>query len=230
MQQKHRVPLLASSGTGDLVVRDFVPKGEQVEDLSIIPRFWANDRASKADLIKAAATITGYRGIAVTKRGLAPRFATDALATARDLLLPQDDRICSINRAMIPKVNMDSLGWPAEILAKDIVSAVHQATKAPCIPTRSFRRAGVCAWTLSFEKPPSVTKFSVQVNGKTFEVLLTPVSYKTPSKGKGKGKHAKVAQKVIHHSQKVLSPRRFTMSGLTALKNKLEDWSRSMST
>ena len=191
VQQKHRIPLLSASGTGDLVVRDFIPKGEQVQDLSIIPRFWAIDRANKADLLKAASSIAGYRGIAVTKRGLAPRFATDSLATARDLLLPQDDRICSINKAMIPKVNMDSLGWPSEILAKDIVSAVHQATKVACIPTRSFRRAGVCAWTLSFEKLPTVTKFSVQVNGKTFEVLLTPVIYKAPSKGKGKGKNAK---------------------------------------
>ena len=152
VQQTHRVPLLAASGTGELIARDFVPKGAQVPDLSIIPRFWPIDRSSKADLIKAAASITGYRGIALTKRGLAPRFATDALATARDLLLPQDDRICAINKAMIPKINMDSLGWPYEILAKDIVSAVYQATKTPCIPTRSFRRAGVCAWTLSFEK------------------------------------------------------------------------------
>ena len=194
VQQKHRTPLLAASGTGDLVVRDFIPKGEQVDDLSIIPRFWPIDRANKADLIKAASSITGYRGIAVTKRGLAPRFATDALATARDLLLPQDDRICSINKAMIPKVNMDSLGWPAEILAKDIVAAVHQTTKVPCIPTRSFRRAGVCAWTLSFEKAPSVTKFSVRVNDKTFEILLTPVSYKISPKGKGKGKSSKGGQ------------------------------------
>ena len=180
--------MLSVSGHGDLVVRDFVAKGDQVQDLSIIPRFWPIDRANKADLIKAASTIAGYRGIAVTKRGLAPRFATDALATARDLLLPQDDRICAINKAMIPKVNMDSLGWPSEILAKDIVSAVHQATKAPCIPTRSFRRAGVCAWTLSFEKVPTVSKFSVRVNEKTFEILLTPVSYRAPAKGKGKGK------------------------------------------
>ena len=194
VQQKHRTPLLAASGTGDLVVRDFIPKGEQVDDLSIIPRFWPIDRANKADLIKAASSIAGYRGIAVTKRGLAPRFATDALATARDLLLPQDDRICSINKAMIPKVNMDSLGWPAEILAKDIVAAVHQTAKVPCIPTRSFRRAGVCAWTLSFEKAPSVTKFSVRVNDKTFEILLTPVSYKISTKGKGKGKSSKGGQ------------------------------------
>lgn len=203
-QQKHRVPLLSASGAGDLVVRDFIPKGEQVHDLSIIPRFWAIDRANKADLLKAASSITGYRGIAVTKRGLASRFATDSLATARDLLLPQDDRICSINKAMIPKVNMDSLGWPAEILAKDIVSAVHQATKEACIPTRSFRRAGVCAWTLSFEKPPTLTKFSVQVNGKAFEVLLTPVYYKTTPKGKGKGKTAKGGQ---HGGTEALPPK-----------------------
>ena len=142
-----------------------------MQDLSIIPRFWPIDRSNKADLIKAASTIAGYGGIAVTRRGLAPRFATHA-----DLLLPQDDRICAINKAMVlvPKVNMDSLGWPSEILAKDIVSAAHQATKAPCMPTRSFRRAGVCAWTLSFEKGPTVSKFSVRVNEKTFEVLLTP--------------------------------------------------------
>ena len=92
---------------------------------------------------------------------------------------------------MIPKVNMDSLGWPAEILAKDIVSAVHQTTKVPCIPTRSFRRAGVCARTLSFEKPPAVSKFSVRVNEKTFEILLTPASYRVLPKGKGKGKSSK---------------------------------------
>lgn len=139
VQQKHRVPLLSASGCGDLLVRDFVRKGEQVEDLSIVPRFWPIDRANKADLIKAASAISGYRGIAVAR----PRFATEAPATARDLPPPQDDRICAINKAMIPKVNMDSLGWPSEILAKDIVAAVHQATKAPCIPTRSFRRAAV---------------------------------------------------------------------------------------
>ena len=191
VQQKHRVPLLSASGHGDLFVRDFVAKGEQVQDLSIIPRFWPIDRANKQGLIKAASTIAGYRGIAATKRGLAPCFATDSLGTARDLLLPQDDRICSISKTMVPKVNLDSLGWPAEILAKDIVSAVHQATKSPCIPTRSFRKAGVCAWTLSFEKVPTVSKFSVRVNNRTFEILLTPVSYRSPSKGKGKGKLAK---------------------------------------
>ena len=206
VQQTHRTPLLAASGTGELIVRDFVPKGAQVPDLSIIPRFWPVDRTSKADLIKAAASITGYRGIAVTKRGLAPRFATDALATARDLLLPQDDRICAINKAMIPKINMDSLGWPYEILAKDIVSAVYQATKTPCIPTRSFRRAGVCAWTLSFEKPPTVSKFSVQVNEKTFEVLLTPIAYKPPSKGKGKmSKSPQVGGQEISQPRTVVS-------------------------
>lgn len=181
VQQKHRVPLLSASGHGDLVVRDFVAKGEQVQDVSTIPRFWPIDRANKANLIKAASTIAGYGGVAITKRGLAPRFATD-----HDLLLPQDDRICAINKAMVPKVNMDSLGWPSEILAKDIASAVHQATKVPCIPTRSFGRAGVCAWTLSFEKAPTVSKFSVRVNDKTFEILLTPAAYRFPPNRKGK--------------------------------------------
>ena len=61
-------------------------------------------------------------------------------------------------------------------------------------PNQVLSSAGVCAWTLSFEKPPTVTKFSVQVNGKTFEVLLTPVIYRTPTKGKGKGKNAKGIQ------------------------------------
>ena len=68
VQQKRRIPLLSASGHGDLVVRDFVAKGDQVQDLSIIPRFWPIDRSNKADLIKAASTIAGYRGIAVTKR------------------------------------------------------------------------------------------------------------------------------------------------------------------
>ena len=36
-----------------------------------------------------------------------------------------------------------------------------------------------------------MSKFSVRVNEKTFEILLTPVSYHPPSKGKGKGKTSK---------------------------------------
>ena len=75
--------------------------------------------------------------------------------------------------------------WPK------ILSPLFIRQQRSCIPTRSFRRAGVCAWTLSFEVPPTVSKFSVKVNDKTFEILLTPVSYRPPSKGKGKGKMAK---------------------------------------
>ena len=41
---------------------------------------------------------------------------------------------------------------------------------------------------------PSRSKFSAQVNDKTFEVLLTPIAYKPPSKGKGKGKGSKNPQ------------------------------------
>ena len=88
-----------------------------------------------------------------------------------------------------PLAKLQHLSGPFEVIVFD--PALNHEYKTPCIPTRSFRRAGVCAWTLSFEKPPSVSKFSVQVNDKTFEVLLTPVTYKTPNKGKGKGKGQK---------------------------------------
>ena len=222
VQQKHRVPLLSVSGHGDLIVRDFVAKGEQVQDLSIIPRFWPIDRANKADLIKAASTIAGYRGIAVTKRGLAPRFATDALATARDLLLPQDDRICAINKAMVPKVNMDSLGWPSEILAKDIVSAVHQATKVPCIPTR-----------LEHSHLRKHLRFQNSLSGSTTKPLrFCSRPYRTgfPPKGRERASRPRVGMllRLRVRPRAAPCPRRFTLSALIDWKSRLVVSSRNM--
>ena len=59
------------------------------------------------------------------------------------------------------------------------------------------------AWTLSFEAVPTVTKFSVKVNEKTFEVLLVPATYKVKLHP-GKGKQSKGS---VDSTQENLAPR-----------------------
>ena len=114
-----------------------------------------------------------------------------SLSSAREALLPQDDRLTELNRSLIPRVTRESTGWPGGILAKDVVLAIHKATSLLCIPMRGYRSAGCFCWTSVFEAPPTKTKFSLKVNDMVFEVLITERTSPDKPKGKGKGKSSK---------------------------------------
>ena len=192
VQKAHRLGLLSFSGKNDLFIRDYVQKGSTVLDLSVLPRFWDVTKEARLDLLKAASKLHGFYGLVITKRGLAPRFDVKKLCSAREALLPQDDRLTDLNRSLIPRFTRESTGWPTGILAKDVVLAVHKAVATTCIPICSYRSSGCVAWTLAFQDLPTSFVFSVKVNEAVYEILITEKALQEkPSKGKGKGKAGK---------------------------------------
>lgn len=91
---------------------------------------------------------------------------------------------------MVPRLTFQASGWPAGTEPASVVKSVLEATSIPTVPTRTYRAAGVHTWLLTAEKMPSVTRFSVDANGETCEILIQQdFQPPRPSKGQGKGKH-----------------------------------------
>lgn len=94
------------------------------------------------------------------------------LASMRAVVLSDDPRICAENLGTIPRIRVESSGWPGNAAAGDIVKACHHATGYAPIPTRAYRSMGVNFWTLLFAEDPGKSKFSVCFNGNPTEILL----------------------------------------------------------
>ena len=168
-----RVYCLERSGAGDVFIRDHVAKGDMIEDLTIIPRFWEADRLSKDDALRAASSIPGFAGLVHTRRGIAVRAWCKQVISVRKILLAQDERISELNHGVIPRCIRDSTGWPSTVGPQEIVKASIHGTGLPPIPTRCYKSQGVTTWTLAFDSPPKVDKFMIQLNSRTFEIILT---------------------------------------------------------
>lgn len=196
VNQENRKSILRHSGLGDLLVRDFVPKGESVQDLTFIPKFWQVDRNNKSEIVKTCSSLTGFAGVAVVRKGLTVRAWCSDIVEVRRALLAGDTRIIEENIDVIPRVAYQSTGWPLSIGAADIVKAVKYACGQAPIPSRCFRSLGVVSWTLNFASVPKPLRFSAMFNSEICEILLTPcdvveaVTSKQP-KGAGKGKKGK---------------------------------------
>ena len=198
IQADQRANCLERSGAGDVFIRDFIPKGESIEDLTIVPRFWQTEKALKDEALRMAASISGFAGLVHTRRGIAVRAWCKNVACVRKIILAHDDRISTLNHAVIPRVLRDSTGWPSAVGPQDVVRATNHAVGIPPIPTRCYKAQGVTSWTLAFDTVPKIDKFMVQINDKTFEIILTVPNEKMPSntktknakspKGSGKGK------------------------------------------
>ena len=173
VSKEARSKILEMSGAGDIVVRDFIPRGEQIIDVTVVPRFWNCDRAAKDEALRSAASIDGFAGIAVTKRGIAARAWCSKIANVRKILMAHDERINEHNINTVPIEMFDSTGWPISISPAEIVKAVKHSCSLPAVPTRCYRAGGVVTWTLGFEKTPSTLKFTVQFNAITYEILMT---------------------------------------------------------
>ena len=198
-----RPSFLEASGAGDIIARDFIPKGEQINDVTVVPRFWAVDRNGKADALRSAGSTEGFAGIIATKRGLAVRAWSAKVAQLRTVLMSQDERITKENINIVPTIVYDSTGWPSSASPNEIVNAVGHSCGTPPIPSRCFRALGVVTWTLGFATEPKVTKFSVSFNGITYEILMTKPSEKNKTtKGvksfaKGSSKGAKGSKEIV---------------------------------
>lgn len=195
-----RLACIERSGTTEMFIRDFIPRGEEISDTTTIPRFWPCDRSSREDALRTAMTIEGFSGLVLTRRGIAVRCLCDKLAGMRKVLLPNDERICGLNLSVIPRILVDSTGWPSSISAHEVVKATNHAVSLPPLPTRCYKVMGVTTWSLAFQQQPSKSRFLIDFNGSSFEILLSsPIDKSSESKSiknvkgnaKGSGKNAK---------------------------------------
>ena len=165
--------VLGRSGVGIMTVRDFVPRGGSIDDITTIPRFWPVDRQSKDDALRTASGLDGFMGLVVTKRGLAARCSTEKIAILRKALMPMDERIIDLNENTVPRVIVESTGWPMAISPEEVVRATHHAVKKAPIPMRCYRSFGVTSWSLAFDTLPQLLKFTAKFNDEVCEILLT---------------------------------------------------------
>lgn len=191
--------ILEHSLMSDVSARDFVERGVTQSDHSVLPRFWEISRAGREELLKTANGVEGVAGLVITKRGLAVRSWNGKLAATRKAIMGGDCRLCDENMATIPRIQVESSGWPPNITASEIVKSVQFYTKLAPIPSRAYRASGVTSWSLLFSELPTIQKFFVDFNGKIHEILLTKHDQTAPfqsrkgkerngEKGKGKGK------------------------------------------
>ena len=186
IQADQRNACLERSGAGDAFIRDYIPKGDTIDDLTIVPRFWEIEKPSKDEALRMSSSISGFAGLVHTRRGIAVRARCKQVAAVRQILLAHDDRISKLNHSVIPRVVRDSTGWPSIVGPQEIVRATIHGTTLPPIPTRCYKAQGVTTWTLAFDSAPKIDKFMVQLNDKTYEIILTIPSEKAPSNPKAK--------------------------------------------
>eukprot|EP00913_Durusdinium_trenchii_P031723 g29708.t2 len=188
-----RQDMLQLSGTDGVLVRDYVDKGATAIDVTVVPKFWPISVKALREITISTNSVKGCAGVTMTRRGLAIRAWAKEVAEVRKQLLPADPRLTPSNLHVVPRIMLDSAGWPPGASPADIVEAVNKAVGLPPVPTRTFRSAGVHVWQLGFDSPPKVDDFTVKINGEIFQILLAPVI--TAEKGGGKGKQQRKAPK-----------------------------------
>ena len=181
--------LLEASGKSFLILRDFLAKGSQSDDTTVIPRFCNVSGKELRDLTITLQAVQGHAGVALTRRGLAARVWNTNISQARQALVPDDNRLCQENLHVIPKRTFEAAGWPAGATPQNVTAAIAKATSQPPIPMRTYRQGGVNIWVVAFEKDPSPRKFTVQFNSMLFEILITDAPVQQATKGTGKGKN-----------------------------------------
>ena len=167
-----RAGILAYSGTHSLLTRDFLDKGAVSTDTTILPRFWEATCQGLREALIIVKQTEGAVGLVLARRGLAVRCWTSQIAEARATVLASDNRITPDNIGIVPKHVRDSTGWPPAVEPKHVVSAVLSATSHAPVPMRAFRVAGVHGWSLAFETLPKLETFTVEINGRTYQILL----------------------------------------------------------
>ena len=184
-----RAALLTLSGADGFLIRDYIDQTKGAIDITVVPKFWDISTKSLREILITVDNLKGAAGITMTRRGLAVRAWAKSIAEVRRLLLPSDPRLTDANIGIVPRIMLDSSGWPAGASPADVVQAVQTAVGAAPVPTRMFRAAGVHVWQLGFESPPATDTFTMRINSALHQILLAPPS--APEKGRGKGKQGR---------------------------------------
>ena len=150
-----RKQLLEASGSTSLLIRDYLEKGKEAGNTTILPRLWP---ISTQELQKVRITIQGTPGVAgivVARRGLAVRVWCDQVKAARESLLAGDARLVPEHMHIVPKLSVELSGWPAATDAAHVVASTIAAIGVPVIPMRTYRAAGVHTWVVTAQETAS---------------------------------------------------------------------------
>ena len=183
-----RTPLIEASGLTPLLTRDFLEKGRNSEDLTVLPRFWP---PTMPELINTRKTVEGTEGLAglvLTRRGIAPRVWVAKVGKARAQLMSEDPRVLPENIDVVPKYTFSLAGWPAATGANHVVTSTLQALRLPVLPLRTYRSAGVHVWIVTTDKKPTVSSFPLQINDSVVEILIQQIENPVPKTSKAGGK------------------------------------------
>ena len=183
-----RTPLIEASGMSPLLTRDFLEKGRNSEDTSVLPRFWPPSVPELTNIRKTVEGTEGLAGLVLTRRGIAPRVWTSHIGKARAQLLADDPRVLPENIDVIPRFTFSFAGWPAATGAQHVVKSTMQALRLPVLPLRTYRAAGVHVWIVTCDKKPDVTSFPLQINADVVEILIQEIDNVAPKQGKAAGK------------------------------------------
>ena len=168
--------LLKHSGQAELFVRQFIQPQEETNH-SILPRYFAiNPEDVRSAKLLGESVGDGYRGLALTAKGVAIRASNAKLADARALVLQTDMRFTDLNRALVSKYVFICQGYPWAISHKSLIEATFTAVKTAPIPQRSYRDGGMITWVLAFGEQPACNTFTVKMDFKLFEIVMTPQS------------------------------------------------------
>ncbi|CAL1136262.1 unnamed protein product [Cladocopium goreaui] len=168
--------LLKHSGQAELFVRQFIQPQEGTNH-SILPRYFAiNPEDVRSAKLLGESVGDGYRGLALTAKGVAIRASNAKLADARALVLQTDMRFTDLNRAVVSKYVFICQGYPWAISHKSLIEATFTAVKTAPIPLRSYRDGGMITWVLAFGEQPACNTFTVKMDSKLFEIVMTPQS------------------------------------------------------
>ena len=183
-----RTPLIEASGFSPLLTRDFLEKGKNSEDTSVLPRFWPPTMPELANIRKTVEGTEGLAGLVLTRRGIAPRVWISKIGKDRAQLLAEDPRVLPENIDIVPRYTFSFAGWPAATGAQHVVKSTMQALRLPVLPLRTYRAAGVHVWIATCDKKPVVTSFPLQINADVVEILIQEVDNTQPKPGKAAGK------------------------------------------
>ena len=176
---------LQFSGVTELFTRQFVEDPKDI-DHSILPRYFdlSSEGIRMARQLGETIADGGYRGLALTSKGVAIRADNKHLESARLTVLQSDTRFNEQNRKVICRYFWQAQGFPFAISHQSIIEAVGQATSIFPVPLRSFKLSGMITWILAFEENPQKTLFQIKFDEKICEIILTP---QDASNKQGKG-------------------------------------------
>lgn len=228
---ENRTKLINLSGASDLFARDFLDRTPSQSDLTILPRYWSNDKSGRDQAFRTGASAVGFAGLVNLRKGIAIRGWTCNIKEIRTVVLAQDPRYNSTNMAVVPTIFLESKGWPISLGPADVVAALHHATGLPCVPGRCFRAQGVVTWTVGFTKRPEKSRFTASFNGDTYELLLTepapilnmPTTNNRSAKGVGKTSKTSQPVKVEQNEAIVEHERLATLESRMGKMEKRQD-------